>query len=53
MKKTYKNPSMEVITIETNQMLASSPNPGFTTTGSTNTMESRGFDDDWDDEEDW
>ncbi len=52
MKKTYINPSIEVIKIATQQMLAGSPNPSFTTTGETATMEGRESDSDWDDE-DW
>ncbi len=52
MKKIYNSPSMEVIQIATQQMLAASYNGTPVDAGKT---EGRGysFDDDWEDEEDW
>ncbi len=55
MKKTYINPSMEVIQIATQQMLAASnPNLGGEYGGGVvrGRGNNRGYDD-WDDEEDW
>ncbi len=52
MKKTYINPSMEVIKIATQQMLAGSGTIPMGDAGSANNAEGRYFGD-WDDEEDW
>ena len=41
MKKTYKNPTLTVVNIQTAQILNGSPDPKFNPNSSTNTMEAR------------
>ena len=50
MKKTYKNPELQVVKIQTQQMLASSPGYGNNTTETSGNLvrESYGW---WDDAE--
>ncbi len=52
MKKEYKAPALEVVTIETAQMLAASQSLGISNT-TTSSQWGRGSDGDWDDQEDW
>ncbi len=52
MKKEYKAPALEVVNIETVQMLAAS-NLNIDSTQTTTTQWGRDSDSDWDDEEDW
>ena len=50
MKKIYNNPTIEVVKIQTQQMLAGSPieGPGIGASGSAGSAEGRGDDDfDW------
>jgi len=42
-KKTYSAPSMDIIEVHVNQMLASSPTPGFDPNSETGTMGAPAF----------
>ncbi len=54
MKKTYINPSMEVIRIASqSQMLAGSPTQQLYNQDATGTGLGHGMDDDWEDDEDF
>ena len=53
MKKTYINPEAIVVRIAAKHLLAGSPRPGFDPTQSSNTMDVRGDDGDWEDDEEF
>lgn len=53
MKKTYINPEMVVVEIKGQHLLAGSPKPTFNPNETSGTMNSRDFDIEFDEEEDY